>query len=260
MTLGLALDPPHLALFAALALMLACPGGDGGTATTDTATTATTTTTGTATTDPATATGDTTATTSGASASATTATASTSSTSGPTPTTGATAPSTTTGDTGTTGPSTTTGGGGACEDLDGLDFGDCKAIIGTGLIGGKCVAISGCDCEPHCDAFFAGPLECASSCAAAGVCNEGLIEGRGLLMGPCTKDTQFDDTHICGGDPAIIAQLVPAECQQQGGYPCEEASMCTLPWGPFTDEEWASICAVSLLPDVELVACTLYGP
>ncbi len=247
------------------ALLLACPGD--GTSTSDTATT-------TAATDTMPATDTTPTTTSGESTSASASGSATDSTSdlttSGTPTTGTPGTPTTTGDTTTgdtmTGNTTTddtgtsTSGGDACQDLAGVNFGPCEAIVGVGLVDGKCVDISGCGCEPHCDAFFADPVECATTCAGAGVCNEGLIQGRGLLAGPCTMATEFDDTHICGGDQASITQLVPADCSEPGGFPCGDASMCFLPWGSFTDEQWQSICAISLLPGVELVACTLYGP
>ena len=76
-----------------------------------------------------------------------------------------------TGDTGSGTTSETTGGLDACLDLGANDYGDCDAFLGYAYDGTSCRAFSGCDCGPDCANFFASALDCATSCAALGVCN-----------------------------------------------------------------------------------------
>ena len=58
----------------------------------------------------------------------------------------------------------------------------------------------------------------------------------------------------------VLPELLGASCEGEG-YPCEGTSKCTLYWmGELTEEQYADLCAASLLPDVSLIACVIWGP
>ncbi len=88
----------------------------------------------------------------------------------------------------------------ACTDLAGIDFGDCEAIIGYGLVNGVCTAIGGCgplatngidysaaltsieDCEANCETTVEPCMDLAG--VDFGFCD--AIVGVGLINGVCT--------------------------------------------------------------------------
>ncbi len=53
-----------------------------------------------------------------------------------------------------------------CADLSEVDFGLCKAILGYGVVGGKCQMISGCGNQGY--PLFGSQEECDKQCGAAG--------------------------------------------------------------------------------------------
>jgi hypothetical protein len=59
-----------------------------------------------------------------------------------------------------------------CDDLAGIDFGPCDAILGAGVIDGYCAWISGCGSPV---ALFADVTECAATC--------GVIAGEAISWG-----------------------------------------------------------------------------
>lgn len=50
-----------------------------------------------------------------------------------------------------------------CVDLLGYDFGPCAAVLGWGVVGGACMAVSGCEPGPF--ALFASSDACTTACA-----------------------------------------------------------------------------------------------
>ena len=187
----------------------------------------------------------------------------TGSSTGDVPTTGGT------GSTGSTGASDTgstdTGAPVACINVGEADYGDCAAEIGIGFDGTTCRPFSGCDCAPNCDNFFPTMIQCVQSCAAAGECNEGAINGAGLARGPAKPGDSCDEVDACfeksSETPKWLVQLFPNDLSCEGPlFPCEGGENCHLQFqGTISDELWKNLCAASLLPDVGLF-CVIFGP
>lgn len=246
-----------LALAPLLCVALACTGDDGATTATTTAgaTSSGSTSTSGSTTDSTSASTSTTASGSDSATGDASTTGDASSTS-----TTSTTSSTTAGETTGTSGSTTGGTGELCEDLSGVDFGDCATPLGWAFDGEGCVVVSGCGCDEGCDAIFDDPAACATSCAAAGECNEELFQGAGIFEGPYGVGDFCDQIDVCGDETESLPELLGATCEG-GGYPCEGASRCTAYWmGELTEAQYADLCAASLLPDVSLIACVIWGP
>jgi hypothetical protein len=52
-----------------------------------------------------------------------------------------------------------------------------------------------------------------------------------------------------------------AQCSPEAKYPCEEGPTCSINTdGEVSEDQLEALCAASLLPDVELVACIVWGP
>lgn len=261
-----------------LAALLACNGEPGTTETNGGTGTATTTTTSTSpgtttptgdgtTTTGGTATGGmTSAPTTSTSTTATTEPATSTSTSGPA--TSTTEPATST--TSTTGPATaTTDDTGAvdpqCAPATG-DYGECAAVLGFAFDGTECTLRSGCSCAPDCDKFFPSAAACALSCAAADHCNPDKFDGAGRAKPPITQGTHCDGVYMCPGADAELEQAYQAIFGQltcePGDFPCSEnGEHCMgLLAGTLGPEEWAKMCAASLLPNSGPFFCTVFGP
>ena len=95
-----------------------------------------------------------------------------------------------------------------CEDIAGIDFGLCDAILGFARINGYCTEISGCGTTigpvNYSPAFYTSLEECVVSC------NEGCISQEYLDMGPMI-DCAPEISQVCGCngntyDNACIAQ------------------------------------------------------
>ncbi|PCC75425.1 hypothetical protein SAMN02745121_03849 [Nannocystis exedens] len=257
-----------------LAALLACNPSDPGTTETSNGTgTATTTGTTAGTTAP---TGD--LTTTGGTATGGTATGgmttapttSTSTTSTTEPATSTTEPATSTTTTSTTVPGTsTTDDTGAvdpqCAPATG-DYGECAAIIGWAFDGTDCTLRSGCGCEPDCDKFFPTAEACALSCAAADHCNSDEFDGAGLAEPPIMPGMHCDGVYMCPGDDDGLKQAYQAIFGQltcePGDFPCSEnGEHCMgLLAGTLGPDEWAKMCAASLLPGSGPFICTVFGP
>ena len=52
-----------------------------------------------------------------------------------------------------------------CSAVDPTAFGDCTLSLGYAFDGTGCVPMSGCDCDPSCDSFFATRDECWTGCS-----------------------------------------------------------------------------------------------
>ncbi len=82
-------------------------------------------------------------------------------------------------------------------------------------------------------------------------------------MGPFGVGDGCDEVTICGGPPMAVSEILPAVlCTDMAEYPCEGGGPgCTLnSVDPITDEQFQKLCAASLLPGVELIACVIWGP
>lgn len=51
-----------------------------------------------------------------------------------------------------------------CDDLSGVDMGDCDTLMGYGLINGQCEEVRGCGCGIHCDKIFPSWADCSQKC------------------------------------------------------------------------------------------------
>ncbi|MCY1062445.1 hypothetical protein [Nannocystis sp. SCPEA4] len=259
---------------AVLAVLLACSPDSPGTS----ATTGSGTTTGSATnasTATTTATGAPVTTTSGsASDSDGTSTAPTTSTSAPTSTsttasTATTEPATSTTSTTSTGPGTST-----TDDTSGVDpqclpavgdYGECAAVLGWAFDGVECTMRSGCDCAPDCDKFFPTAVACATSCAAADHCNPDRFDAAGIAEAPVTQGAFCDGVYMCPADDLLkdaYQQIFGMLTCEPGGFPCSQnGEHCAgLFAGNLGPEEWAKMCAASLLPASGPFFCTVFGP
>jgi hypothetical protein len=49
-----------------------------------------------------------------------------------------------------------------CVDLLGVDFGNCKKLLGAGVVGSRCSAIGGCDARGY--KLFADVASCEQAC------------------------------------------------------------------------------------------------
>ena len=54
--------------------------------------------------------------------------------------------------------------GPACVTVAPGQYGDCDGDLGFAFDGTSCVAVTGCDCEPDCGAFFADLRSCQDAC------------------------------------------------------------------------------------------------
>ncbi|MBZ5712552.1 hypothetical protein [Nannocystis pusilla] len=255
--------------FAALAVLLACnPDAPGTSATTGSGTTTGTTTNGTGATT--TATGGSLTTTSGsASDSAGTSTAPTTSTStSNTPSTATIDPATSTTTTTSTGPgtSTTDDTGVDPQCLPALgDYGVCATPLGWAFDGVECTMRSGCDCAPDCDNFFPTAVACATGCAAADRCNPDRFDAAGIAEPPVVQGAFCDGVYMCPADDLLkdaYQQIFGMLTCEPGGFPCSEnGEHCAgLFAGTLGPDEWAKLCAASLLPASGPFFCTVFGP
>ena len=259
------------ALLATALLLLGCgdssgePTSDGGTSQASEATAGTAQTTGGGTEGASTSTSSTGVTSEASTTSETSETGATSETS---ETSETSATSSGTGTSGTveptTGPDPTTGGlGGQCGLADG-DYGACEALIGWAFTGQSCELLSGCDCGDDCELFFESELDCATTCADAGECNEDKLVGVYLAQ-ELTLGGFCDEVDVC--TPDAYSQLLPElfpdlfTCEGSGQFCADQEEICTVSWGGAVSEPlWGQLCAASLLPGISTIACVIYGP
>lgn len=152
---------------------------------------------------------------------------------------------------------------GTCKELSG-DYGKCLALLGIAFVDGACRAVSGCDCEPDCEFFFDidDPAACASTCAAAGECNEDIVKGAGIADDPIGPGSLCDELNACASSPELeqaFQELFPElVCEQGNG--CDGQNCHLLFQNVLTPEQWQQICAASLLPGVSQISCWVFGP
>ncbi|MDC0667635.1 hypothetical protein [Nannocystis radixulma] len=258
---------------AALAVLLACsPDSPGTSATTGSGTTtgSTTNSTGattTATAGPVTTTSGSASDSDGTSTAPTTSTTTSNATS--TTSTATTEPATSTTSTTSTGPGTST-----TDDTSGVDaqclpavgdYGECAAVLGWAFDGVECTMRSGCDCAPDCDKFFPTAVACATSCAAADHCNPDRFDAAGIAEPPVAQGAFCDGVYMCPADDFLkdaYQQIFGMLTCEPGGFPCSQnGEHCAgLFAGSLGPEEWAKMCAASLLPTSGPFFCTVFGP
>lgn len=162
---------------------------------------------------------------------------------------------------GSTGPDDT-GGPVVCAPATG-DYGDCATPLGWAYDGTECRPVSGCDCAPDCDKFFAAPAECALTCAAAGHCNEDRLEAEALAQDPVMQGNLCDEIAVCPDSPdlkAIFEEIFGVLSCEGGGF-CDNGEKCT---GIFQNmlgpDDWLKTCAATLVQGSGDVLCVVYGP
>lgn len=106
-----------------------------------------------------------------------------------------------------------------CLDLEGVDFGDCDAVLGVAVVSGQCVFVSGCDFfaggVDYSNNFFTDIASCESQCETLLCINTSLIEPVPFMCGemlnpvcgcngvtypnPCTAEKQHGVTSFTPG-------------------------------------------------------------
>lgn len=142
------------------------------------------------------------------------------------------------------------------------DLGDCDSVLGYGFDGARCREFRGCDCGSECDHLTADPLVCASTCGAAGRCDEAAIHAAALAQGPVRSGSFCDELTACARTDTVFAGALAQlglKCEEPG-FPCADGRRCHLQFqGTIDAAGWQKTCAVSLLPGADL-QCVLWGP
>ena len=109
----------------------------------------------------------------------------------------------------------------ACRDLVGADFGPCEAVLGYGVVEGRCVAVSGCDAGDQ--RLFDTESGCVSAC------------GQGCYGdAECPAGTACNAAEVCLPPPGCNpGEVCPAVCYGQ----CVEAGLADGDAGPPNEQE-----------------------
>jgi hypothetical protein len=162
----------------------------------------------------------------------------------------------------------TTGGGGSggsvpsvCADVSG-NYGACTDALGWGFDGSGCSPFAGCACEPSCADFHPDLSACFAACGPG--CDADAFLGVHLAMDGWGVGTHCDDVTVCAGADlvAVLQGLFPdLYCETVGG-PCEGGEQrCALYYsGTVTQEQHQLLCALTFVPGVDELYCTVYGP
>lgn len=98
--------------------------------------------------------------------------------------------------------------GPVCRALTDGDYGVCARFLGYAFNGRDCVGMSGCGCEPDCDAFFETRHACRAACDLGG--QEGSV---------CQADTD------CAADLRCCYPCGIAGCDNVCTQPCDSNEM-----------------------------------
>ena len=112
-----------------------------------------------------------------------------------------------------------------CDDLSGIDFGPCDAVLGYGVIDGQCEEISGCESPVP---LFDTLEECQAVCETEPTCDD----LSGIDFGPCTLLLGFGVINgqcqaISGCESPVLLFSSLEECIDQ----CEPISTSEETWG-----------------------------
>lgn len=154
-----------------------------------------------------------------------------------------------------------TGGAGICGGTVG-DYGDCQLPLGWIYDGGHCVPVSGCGCEPDCDAFSDDASGCVAGCA--GTCDTTVFLGAGIASDDWGVGDGCDELHAClePGSAQLIESVLsePLTCTDQSWCEAGEQS-CRIPITTIiTPELYDELCGAALLEGLVSWRCVVYGP
>jgi len=136
-----------------------------------------------------------------------------------------------------------------CMDLTNVNFGECEAIIGFGLVNGVCSLLSGCgsvgaDGIDYADALYSTEAECMASCGVTTGCTytdpineltwiQGVIDNYNGTFG-CDCDAQM--TYACYNDQAVflIGEGPNTQCNDFQTFVYDESGNLICTAGGFT--------------------------
>lgn len=147
-----------------------------------------------------------------------------------------------------------------CAAADG-DYGDCDLALGWAFDGEDCVSMSGCGCDPDCDAFAQDFASCAAACA--GHCDSAAFVGEGIAADGWGAGDFCDSISTCVKADVIplLEEVVTAvDCTSNGPCGGNDGQRCTFGSGEVTDELMDELCAATLIEDVDEIACFVIGP
>jgi eight-cysteine-cluster-containing protein len=134
-----------------------------------------------------------------------------------------------------------------CRDLKGVDFGNCDAVLGVGVLGGDCRSISGCDTQGI--ALFQSLLrcerQCGGGCFSDSDCDLGMrcSAGEVCLAPPgCSPQLPLapagSSGTVAGNTAAPGALLCPSVCFGE----CVPDQSCT-PGEVITTDSCGNVCS-----------------
>jgi hypothetical protein len=142
------------------------------------------------------------------------------------------------------------------------DYGACTDALGWGFDGSGCSPFTGCACEPSCADFHPDLSACFAACGPG--CDADAFLGLYLAMDGWGEGTHCDDVSVCAGADlvAVLQGLFPdLYCQAVGGMCDGSEQHCTLYYsGTVIQERYELLCALTFVPGVDELYCTVYGP
>lgn len=109
-----------------------------------------------------------------------------------------------------------------CDDLGGIDFGDCEAVLGWGIIDGSCTLIIGCSSPVP---LFVSQAACEEACIPQPTCDDlanvdfglcNMVLGYGVIGGECVL--------ISGCESPVPLFTTAGECLLECGAVATEAA------------------------------------
>ena len=116
----------------------------------------------------------------------------------------------------------------SCEDLSGVSFGACQAVLGVGVVDGQCVAISGCDAGEV--VLYEDLASCEAACGDGPTCEDvadvdfgdcRAVLGVGVVNGVCLTISGCD-----AGDVELFDDLDSCEAACGGSGACGSERDC----------------------------------